>query len=35
MKSNIDLTTITACGECCKRCKKKEEGIYKGCIEFD
>ena len=27
MKNNIDFTTITACGECCVGCKKKEDGI--------
>ena len=35
MKSNIDFTTITACGECCEGCRKKEEGICEGCIESD
>ena len=29
----IDFTKITACGECCVGCKKKEEGICDGCIE--
>lgn len=32
---NIDFTTITACGECCVGCKKKEAGSCKGCIESD
>lgn len=27
MKNNIDFKTITACGECCVGCKKKEDGI--------
>lgn len=31
----IDFTTITACGECCAGCRKKEDGICKGCIESD
>ncbi|MBO5228557.1 MAG: DUF3795 domain-containing protein [Lachnospiraceae bacterium] len=31
----IDFDKITACGECCVGCKKKEEGICKGCIESD
>lgn len=35
MQKDIDFTTITACGECCEGCKKKEEGICKGCIESD
>ena len=35
MKNNIDFTTITACGECCVGCKKKETGICQGCIESD
>ena len=35
VKNNIDFTTITACGECCVGCKKKEDGICQGCIESD
>ena len=31
----IDFTTITACGECCIGCTKKENGICQGCIEAD
>ena len=31
----IDFSTITACGECCVGCKKKEEGLCEGCIETD
>lgn len=31
----MDFSTITACGECCTDCKKKEEGLCKGCIESD
>ena len=31
----IDFSTITACGECCVGCKKKEEGMCEGCIESD
>lgn len=31
----IDFTKVTACGECCEGCKKKEDGICKGCIESD
>ena len=31
----IDFTTITACGECCIGCTKKENGICPGCIEAD
>lgn len=32
---NIDFKTITACGECCVGCKKKEAGLCQGCIESD
>ena len=32
---NIDFSKITACGECCAGCRKKEEGICEGCIESD
>ena len=31
----IDFTKITACGECCVGCKKKEDGLCEGCIESD
>lgn len=31
----IDFATITACGECCVGCKKKEDSICQGCIESD
>lgn len=31
----MDFTMITACGECCIGCKKKEDGFCKGCIESD
>ena len=31
----IDFTTITACGECCAGCKKKEAGLCEGCLESD
>jgi hypothetical protein len=31
----IDFSKITACGECCVGCVKKEQGICKGCIETD
>ena len=31
----IDFTTITACGECCIGCTKKENGVCPGCIEAD
>ena len=31
----IDFTKITACGECCFGCKKKDEGLCEGCIESD
>ncbi len=33
--NKIDFSTITACGECCVGCKKKEEGLCGGCIETD
>ncbi|MBQ1852399.1 MAG: HD domain-containing protein [Lachnospiraceae bacterium] len=29
----IDFTTVTACGECCLGCSKKESGTCPGCIE--
>ena len=32
---DIDFSTITACGECCVGCVKKEQGICEGCIESD
>lgn len=35
MSREIDFSTVTACGECCVGCKKKESGICKGCIEAD
>lgn len=31
----IDFTTVTACGECCIGCAKKESGICPGCIEAE
>lgn len=34
-KDYMDFTTITACGECCIGCKKKEDGICQDCIESD
>ncbi len=35
MNNNIDFTKITACGECCVGCSKKDSGICKGRIESD
>lgn len=35
MQKEVDLSKITACGECCVNCKKKESGMCKGCIESD
>lgn len=35
MKENIDFAVITACGECCVGCGKKESGLCQGCIESD
>ena len=32
---DIDFTKITACGECCVGCKKKDDGLCEGCIETD
>lgn len=29
----MDFSTITACGECCVGCKKRDEGLCQGCIE--
>lgn len=31
----MKLEEITACGECCKGCKKCEQGLCPGCIEAD
>lgn len=30
-----DFTTMTACGECCIGCSKKESGMCPGCIEAE
>ena len=30
-----DFSTVTACGECCKGCPKKQDGRCPGCIEAD
>ncbi|MBQ7132290.1 MAG: DUF3795 domain-containing protein [Oscillospiraceae bacterium] len=35
MEQNIDFSAVTACGESCVKCKKKTEGLCKGCIETD
>lgn len=35
MEQQINFSTITACGECCVDCKKKLDGLCKGCIESD
>lgn len=35
MGQQVDFSTITACGECCVGCKKKLDGLCKGCIESD
>lgn len=32
---DIDFSTLTACGECCVGCKKREEGFCLGCIETE
>ena len=32
---NIDFNIITACGECCVGCKKKEEGLCEQCNESE
>ena len=31
----MDFSKITACGECCDGCQKKNDGICIGCIEAD
>ncbi len=31
----MDFTSVTACGECCVGCMKKEDGLCMGCIESD
>lgn len=33
--NDIDFATITACGECCVGCGKKDAGLCEGCIESD
>lgn len=35
MTGLTDFSGITACGECCEGCGKKEKGICPGCIEAD
>ena len=35
MEDAIDFSEITACGENCSGCKKRADGICKGCIEAD
>ncbi len=35
MNTPIDFTTLTACGECCIGCAKKQRGDCPGCIEAD
>lgn len=30
-----DFSTVTACGECCAECPKKQDGRCPGCIETD
>ena len=32
---HIDFSTVTACGECCVGCPKKEAGQCEGCIQSD
>lgn len=31
----MDLRHITPCGECCKDCKKKADGLCRGCLDSD
>ena len=33
--SKTDFSKITACGECCGKCPKKQDGRCPGCIEAD
>lgn len=35
MSYPIDFSTITACGECCTGCVKKQQGLCKGCLETE
>ncbi len=35
MHERIDFSALTACGECCTGCKKKQSGACPGCIEAD
>lgn len=32
---SVDFTTITACGENCSGCKKRESGLCQGCRASD
>lgn len=34
-ESVIDFRMLTACGECCVGCRKKEDGLCQGCNESD
>ena len=29
----MDLTRLTPCGECCDGCRKRAEGLCRGCLE--
>ncbi|MBO5252537.1 MAG: DUF3795 domain-containing protein [Clostridia bacterium] len=35
MEQTMDISLITACGECCEGCEKKQKRLCKGCIEAD
>lgn len=29
----IDFTRVTPCGECCDGCRKRQDGLCKGCLD--
>lgn len=31
----MDFSHITPCGECCDSCRKRAEGLCRGCLETD
>lgn len=35
MKTEIDFSRITACGECCTGCEKLQSGACRGCLDTD
>ena len=35
LNQQIDFSHITPCGECCDGCRKRAEGLCRGCLETD